>query len=313
MKTAAQLRIIWAIAVFTPVLLSAAGTNWMAALDGRLLLSQLTIPGSHDSCALHEQWGDTAVCQRASIAQQLDFGVRLLDIRCRHVRDRFAIYHGSVSQRQTFADVLEQTAAFLKKNPSECVLMSVKEEHTALDNSRSFEATFNSYVATNAALWWSGTNVPTLDSVRGKIVLLRRFHAAGDKGINASAWPDNTVFSVNQISIQDCYRVADNAAKWLQVSNALASAAAETNAGVLHLNFASGYKSGMFGVPSISSVSSDINPRLAAFFSGALRGHYGCVLMDFEGAQLVRLIYNSNFGGGQPSSVPASHHKINKP
>ena len=65
--------------------LTAAGNDWMSPLDGGLLLSQLSIPGTHDSGARFEPLSRTAKCQTLTIGQQLDAGARFLDIRCRHV------------------------------------------------------------------------------------------------------------------------------------------------------------------------------------------------------------------------------------
>ncbi len=134
-----------------PTLAFAAGNNWMASKSNLLLVSQLSIPGTHDSGALYEPVSGTAKCQNLSIADQLNAGVRFLDIRCRHINDAFAIHHGSIYQNANFNDVLNAVIGFLNSNPSETVIMSVKEEHTPSGNTRSFEQTFDSYVAANPA------------------------------------------------------------------------------------------------------------------------------------------------------------------
>ena len=66
---------------------------------------------------------------------------------------------------------------FLNRNPSETLLVSVKEEHRPRNNSRSFEDTFRSLVEGDS-VWWLGEDLPTLGDVRGKIVLLRRFNSS---------------------------------------------------------------------------------------------------------------------------------------
>ncbi|MDI9650045.1 phosphatidylinositol diacylglycerol-lyase, partial [Burkholderia cenocepacia] len=64
--------------------------DWMSALDDARPLHTLTLPGSHDTCAYTVD--DLLVrTQRAPLEAQLAHGVRLLDIRCRHVRDAFDI------------------------------------------------------------------------------------------------------------------------------------------------------------------------------------------------------------------------------
>src|SRR4051794_14918530 len=53
--------------------------RWMGALDQRRKISEITIPGTHDSAT----WtlSGNAQCQTSDIRQQLDAGIRFLDIR----------------------------------------------------------------------------------------------------------------------------------------------------------------------------------------------------------------------------------------
>jgi 1-phosphatidylinositol phosphodiesterase len=268
--------------------------RWMSALPGTLRLSQITIPGTHNSAALKEPVSGTAKCQNLSIAGQLAAGVRYFDIRCRHIRDSFAIHHGPVYQDLHFGDVLNPIYSFLAANPNECAMIAVKEEHTPEGNTRSFVETFQSYVAANPGRWWLGTAVPTLAEARGKIVLVRRFGSYSG-GINATNWPDNTSFDVNHLVVEDHYVVPNNDTKWGHVTAGLTAAAAETNANRLYLTHSSGYKSGLFGIPSIPTVSDNINPRINSWFTNRAAGHYGCLIMDFVDATRAGLILATNF------------------
>lgn len=272
--------------------------NWMASVNGQLSLSQLTIPGTHDSGARFEPFSGTAKCQNLTIAQQLNAGTRFLDVRCRHIDNAFAIHHGSVYQNANFDDVLNACFAFLQSNPSETILMSVKEEHTASGNNRSFEATFDSYVQKNPSKWYLGAGIPTLGSVRGKIALFRRFPVANTpKGIDAP-FQDNTTFEINtpaaSLKVQDQYKVPNNDAKWTAMTN-LFSEAKTGSATKLYVNFASGYRPEVFGIPNITAVSNNINPRLTAFFNTAAYGRYGVVPMDFAEATRNNLLIKTNF------------------
>lgn len=114
----------------------------MASIDGEKFLHELSIPGTHDTGALIETVPRTAKCQNLTIEEQLQAGVRFLDIRCRHIGDAFVIHHGPVYQELNFTDVLQSVANFLQANPSETVIMSVKEEYTPEGNTRSFAETF---------------------------------------------------------------------------------------------------------------------------------------------------------------------------
>lgn len=284
----------------------AAGGNWMTPLAGTLPLSQLSIPGTHDSGARFEPLSGTAKCQNLTIREQLDAGVRFLDIRCRHVNDAFAIHHGQVYQNINFSKVLDATYGFLAANPGETVIMSVKEEYKASGNTRSFEATFDSHVALNPSKWRLASAIPTLDEARGKIVLFRRFGAISTpKGINAAKWPDNTTFgSGGSLRVQDHYAVSDNDTKWNRIL-AMLNEARDGPDNTLHVNFSSGYIGGLFGIPNITGVSNNINPRLSTFFTANPQGRFGIIVMDFADAAMAALIYNTNIPAAPaPPAVP---------
>lgn len=291
----------------------AAGNNWMTLLHGTLPLSQYSIPGTHDSGARFEPVSGTAKCQNLTIADQLNAGIRFLDIRCRHLDNAFTIHHGSVYQNINFADVLNDTIGFLNANPGETVIMSVKEEHTPSGTTRSFEATFDAYVAQSPSKWHLGSGIPTLDAVRGKIVLFRRFGASSTpKGIDASNWPDNTTFSTGgALRVQDRYVVPDNNVKWSFIE-AILNEARYGGPNTLYVNFSSGYRSGPLGIPSIATVSNNINPRLTTFFNANPSGRFGAILMDFADAAKASQIYNTNAPAGRAVHHPAHFMIVNR-
>ncbi len=197
--------------------------NWLGSIPGSKKLSELTIPGTHDSCTYTLKVGELATpstrTQRLTLEEQLNAGIRFLDIRCRHINNAFAIHHDRVYLRLNFDDVLKVCKAFLTANPSECIVMSVKDEHTQGEGvTRSYEATFDSYVEGSQDFWYLRDTIPLLKDVRGKMVLLRRFGLdergeSRTKGINAepSKWKDNATFSVDiphgKLEIQDEYTV----------------------------------------------------------------------------------------------------------
>ncbi|NIF07948.1 phosphatidylinositol-specific phospholipase C [Chryseobacterium sp. Tr-659] len=274
--------------------------SWMANLQDNISLSKISIPGTHDSGARVDApvVSGTAKTQNLSIAEQLNAGVRFLDIRCRHIDNAFTIHHGAIYQNLNFDDVLNACYAFLQSHPSETIIMSVKEEYDASNTTRSFEQTFDSYVQKNPSKWDLGASISKLGEVRGKIKLLRRFSAGTTKGINASPWADNTTFDINnssaQLKVQDYYKVTNNDDKWNGISNLLNEAKNDTT-GKLFINFTSGYKPGIFGIPSIPTVSNNINPKLKTFFQTNTQGSYGVMPIDFVNAELSELIVKTNF------------------
>lgn len=271
----------------------------MAPLDGTLSIAELSIPGSHDSGAMYDLYegADVAKTQNLTIAEQLAAGVRYFDVRCRHLEDQFLIFHGAVDQNQTFDEVLATMSEFLAAHPGETILASVKEESVPTNNTRSFEETFATYAA--AAPWVFAPTLPRLDDVRGKLVLLRRFSAtAVPLGIDATAWPDNTVFSIDNadahLRIEDAYKVTDNDAKWAAITGLLDEAAAGAPATWM-LTYTSGYQT-MNELPIITVVSDDINARLDARLASAASAptHLGTLAMDFVTADRVAAIIATN-------------------
>lgn len=277
-----------------------AMNSWMSGLQDNISISRISIPGTHDSGATREipSNSGTAKTQNLSISEQLNAGVRFLDIRCRHIDNSFAIHHGPIYQNLNFDDVLTACYTFLESHPSETIIMSVKEEYNASNTTRSFESTFDSYIQKNPSKWDLGTNIPNLGQVRGKIKLLRRFSAETDKGINATSWADNTTFEINNngapMKVQDYYKVTNNDDKWTGISSLL-NEAKNDGSNKLFVNFTSGYKPGIFGIPSIPTVSNSINPKLKTFFQTNTQGTYGIMPIDFVNAELSELIVKTNF------------------
>ena len=68
--------------------------NWMTQVPGASELSQLTLPGTHESCTAFLT--EAASCQNWDLATQLQYGIRSVDIRCRHIQDVFAIMHENI-------------------------------------------------------------------------------------------------------------------------------------------------------------------------------------------------------------------------
>lgn len=278
---------------------TAAG--WMGALADSVSLSQLSIPGAHDAAACYEPVPGIAKCQNLGIASQLNIGIRFLDIRCRHSQNSFVINHGPIYQKQSFEDVLKACTSFLKKHPSESIVMSIKEEYIPTGCTRSFGDTFDSYIQKDSTAWYLDDDVPTLKQARGKIVLVRRFKSNKPLGINASDWSLNQTFSIrNQrthLRVEDAFVVSDTQNKWSNVCNFWKEACTQNNSAgnTLYIAFTSGYKLRAFAIPNINTVASAINSEITAYFSTHTHGRFGIIPMDFADASNATLIINTNF------------------
>jgi 1-phosphatidylinositol phosphodiesterase len=288
---------IWLLMMLTACT-DTADPGWMAAHDDATSLAALSIPGTHDSGARFELAAGLAKTQELTIAQQLDAGVRYLDIRCRHVDDQFLIYHGAVDQNQTYDEVLATLYGFLDAHPTETIIASVKEESVSNSTTRSFDATFDAYLAEHPERWYLDPSIPTLGAARGKIVLLRRFDSATKPlGIDAAPWADNATFTVTNaamIRIQDEYIVGMNDAKWTAI-NALLGEARGAPTTTLFLDYTSGYQM-MNGLPNITIVSDDMNARLDAYLADPANasGRLGILVMDFITAPRAAAIISTN-------------------
>lgn len=190
--------------------------DWMRNVPGSKALKDLSLPGTHDSMSFYG--GDIAQTQSMPLATQLNAGVRVLDIRCRRIDNKFAIHHGLVYQHANFDDVLQTVTSFLQQHPAETVLMRVSEEYDAANSSMSFADIYNTY-ANNPAysqyFWKDSTPYPTLDAVRGKMVILNNFSGASF-GLN-----------YHNANIQDDYNVSTNwdlYSKWTKVKDQINNA-----------------------------------------------------------------------------------------
>ena len=151
------------------------GQFWMSRLPDDISLANLNIPGTHNSAARYELFPKTAICQSLSLTAQLRAGVRFFDIRCRHKKDLFFIFHGPINQHLSFDQLLGHMISFLTQNNQETLIMSIKEEHIPKQTTRPFMETLHSYINQNETYWYTKQKIPNLGIVRGKIVLLRRF------------------------------------------------------------------------------------------------------------------------------------------
>lgn len=189
--------------------------TWMSRLRDDLHLFQLTIPGTHDTGAdLNIIPGSR--CQDLSIAEQLDAGVRFLDVRLSTDYPLQIIHGASQTEKYYRDDCCVPIAEFLKyRGPDETVLLCVGQD-SAGNFHRSvlqiLENTLDGYFGGKGKDHMVTDEVPgPLGSLRGKVVLLRRYDidaASKSAGFNQPCvqlkkfesydgsktydWPDNS-------------------------------------------------------------------------------------------------------------------------
>ena len=214
---------------FLAVFSSAKLNSWMRELHNDWPLQILSIPGTHNAPTCHKALPSVR-CQAVGVPEQLDNGVRFLDIRitCDPDDDTLYLVHGAfpvaLSGSKYFGDMCQEIYAFLEKNPSETVIMSVKREGTGKANDeQAAKHLKKAYIDKKKDRWFTEPRVPKLGEARGKILLMRRMniddelkkcHDGKGFGINAKAWPDNCedgkIGKAGHIRVQDFYEVTES-------------------------------------------------------------------------------------------------------
>ncbi|KAI4143353.1 MAG: hypothetical protein L6R39_004597 [Caloplaca ligustica] len=229
---------------------SAHLSSWMRSLRNDTPLSALSIPGTHNSPTCHRALPSVR-CQATSPPEQLDNGVRFLDIRVQPEspsdpsQDGLILVHGvfpiSLTGNKYLRDLLKEVYTFLERNPSETVIMSLKREGTGDATDAQLSRILRDHYASDPNRWFTAPRIPYLGEARGKIVLIRRF-ALDDSlkqewggagwGIDAENWADNTPNATcpsGDICVQDFYEVleTENIEKKIQFSQEHLRRAAE--------------------------------------------------------------------------------------
>jgi 1-phosphatidylinositol phosphodiesterase len=311
--------------------------TWMSTLPPERPVSALSIPGTHDSGARNVAVTTAIVgflssgamfptpenlvgsvimvCQSMTIAEQLAAGIRYLDVRLGiHGAGDEAlwIHHSIIDFLLPFSSVLDQCAAFLAAHPSEGILLCVKHEK---DGDRDaggveFEFEVQAYVrdARWAALFRTSSSAPTVEDMRGHLVLLRRFergpawppptlrHPRPLFGVDFDKWPDNADpgwIPACRIYLQDKYKNISVATKWKHVEATLVEAAKTggANASRWFINNASA----ALGL-SPRDLARTINAALRKHLIGKPNARVGTFVMDFPDASLIKRIVMANHG-----------------
>ena len=76
---------------------------WMKDVNDSKIINEMSIPGTHDSGALHSIFDVAGKCQDIDINTQLNIGVRFFDLRLQLVENDFKIVHSFVNQNLSFS------------------------------------------------------------------------------------------------------------------------------------------------------------------------------------------------------------------
>ncbi len=277
----------------TRVCLTLPGNSWMASVPDNTSLYQMSLPGTHDSMtgsatitpADAEGFFDSyfddslyaslaalfttpivqeiAQTQTLDLTDQLNEGVRVLDIRVQEDDNQFEIVHGSLPigtpPLMFDTDVLQPVSLWLAQNPTEAVVMSVQVDSQGSGNTLTADQVFKNYESEcftanppdqepySSFIYQATTTEPmpaTLGAARGRIAIIQNNWAewGPDEGPNAGTtadpdpnFPDSSIWSeanfsevsppTNPVnSQQNDYTTADLNTKWQEAMTQFALA-----------------------------------------------------------------------------------------
>ncbi|KAI5821168.1 PLC-like phosphodiesterase [Pyronema omphalodes] len=173
--------------------------RWQSKISDSVPISSLSLPGTHNTMAYRATYPiPTQIfgwqCQHNSLRQQLEKGVRYLDLRLEHRHNKFRLHHGLAQLDFSFTRVIRTLERFYEVSPDETLIIrmacnnchekSSRKGHNG--NTREFWDTMRWYMEENpdtknffSKRLYMGDGIPTLGEARGKIIPLQA-NAGGD-------------------------------------------------------------------------------------------------------------------------------------
>lgn len=298
--------------------------NWMQTLDDNLFLCRLSIPGAHDaatsSCSSSGLSG-SAHTQTYTIAQQLEHGVRMFDLRPVWDGSNMMIYHGIVNTKVKFNDALTTLCNFLDAHPKEFlfVIMRHEDDIASSDDKAKWPAQMKNCLNAKKQYLIDYSPTLTVRDMRGKLLVMsRNTYDDGPLGGYVNGGGDNGTLNKTLVgpsgaymnfTIQDMYDVAGSG----QLNQKVAAMKSLLDRSMgeqeyrLYMNHTSGYskKSSFLGISystyeGVQECARTCNKAMIDYMQGKT-GPMGFVMMDFagdnnyNGQNLIDLIINNNF------------------
>lgn len=171
---------------------SLTSQKWMKKINGNYLISNFGIPGTNLSASCMEKAGiyrTQDICQDTQLAQ----GIRYFDLYATVKNEKiylsFSPNTNIIGKGNLFDYLIRSFLKFLNDHPTETIIVSLCETGTP---SPTFAETVISYLQKYSDRIYSKDSIPTLDDVRNKIVILRRFAYKHVYGLNIyDGWPAN--------------------------------------------------------------------------------------------------------------------------
>lgn len=209
--------------------------DWMSKLGDETPLTDISIPGTHDSGANNNN--EFVRTQAMDIDSQLWAGIRFLDMRFAMKDGELAVYHGDYYVNKTARDVFAQIRLFLNRFPSEAVIMRISREHPKKDEIGLFGEQIEKLFKENKDLVYPNEkNVKdiTLGEMRGRVFPLMKNWGKPIRG-----WD----YSGSNLKIKDdwaMWGIGSLWDKWISFKGGLQDAAKHNGDGNLYLTYGNG-------------------------------------------------------------------------
>ena len=316
------LSVLAGIAAPPAIAANISSTDWMETVPDETKLSNMSIPGTHDSCTQYVDMRYIFQCQDASVATQLIYGYRYLDMRLvlekrsgqetlvlKHNIARCKVSDSPFSRTLTLADVLKDVYAFLDEHPSETVILCMKAENSK-DDVADVQSVLYEAISREPDRWYLENEIQTLGEVRGKAVLATRFDDKlavgsercglyfgwadqGDRTVLADPTASSAINGSETLCVQDRYNY-DTDDKINAIRTCLDNSQADED--TFFLNFTSTSGSGKVGHPK--EYAKHINLDLYDYDWQAGTA-YGIVIVDFAPKKIAEKIFQTNFQPAQ--------------
>lgn len=251
--------------------------KWMKDLDDEKLISEINIPGTHDTCSLNGGY-ELLKCQTKCLRNQFNAGIRYLDIRGRLVNNDILIYHKDCYQNISLIEVIISIKEFLIENNSEFFVFRMKEEAEPINSNINFADCLSSIILKYNDMFIISDNLAKVSNLRGKIFLLQEKY-----NINAYDW--------SKIDLQDDFwyeTMNDLNRKIIKIQSQLENSNKKIK-DKIYINHLSGTGESSNGVCPYK-VALVTNKYMIDYLISETKPFVGIVVMDFPGEEILNKI-----------------------
>ena len=260
----------------------------MKEIPDNIKISELTIPGTHDSCTYQIKGlgilvSFAAKTQSWNLEEQMKAGLRYFDIRLRSYNNTLHCFHGPIDLGQTFDSILKTSSSFINANKSEGLIMQIVSEYDDKDCTKSMEQMYQEYTKgyKNMIIEYNNEKIPTMGEIRGKLFFIKIMKGSTSHISHfhiQNSWSCNTIQQIGK------------KIKKIRTQFQRATVSKENRTGDFFLNYLSSSSDYIMMSPLAAAKKCN---KIAFDYKGRM----GIVLADFPGEGLIEYLILQNFGG----------------